>query len=69
MAKNLISGPILAHLAQIRAGKCFFPKIWLRESLDIMVSYHPVQYQKKSAGFFCLVSWWKGYIYICIFNI
>ena len=25
----------------------FFQKIWLRQSLDIMVSYHHVQYQKK----------------------
>ena len=24
-----------------------FPKIWLRQSLDIMVSYQHVQYQKK----------------------
>ena len=45
--KNLVSGLILAHLAQIRAAKFFFSKIWLRQSLDIMVSYHHVQYQKK----------------------
>ena len=25
----------------------FFSKIWLRQSLDIMVSYHHLQYQKK----------------------
>ena len=25
----------------------FFPEIWLFRSLDIMVSYHHVQYQKK----------------------
>ena len=25
----------------------FLKKIWLRQSLDIMVSYHHVQYQKK----------------------
>ena len=25
----------------------FFKKIWLLQSLDIMVSYHHVQYQKK----------------------
>ena len=25
----------------------FFSKIWLRHSLDVMVSYHHVQYQKK----------------------
>ena len=25
----------------------FFSKIWLHQSLDIMVSYHHVQYQKK----------------------
>ena len=46
--KNLVLGPISAHLAQIRTTKfSFFKKIWLRQSLDIMVSYHHVQYQKK----------------------
>ena len=43
MAKNLVSVPILVHLAQI-----FFSEIWLRQSLDIMISYHHVQYQKKT---------------------
>ena len=51
MAKKLVLGPILAHLAQIRAANFFFffffSKIWLRQSLDIMVSYHDLQYQKK----------------------
>ena len=46
MAKNLVLGLILTHLAQ----KCFsfFSKIWLRQSLNVMVSYHHVQYQKKT---------------------
>ena len=45
MAKNLVSGPILT---QIRTAFFFFPKkIWLRQSLGIMVSDHHVQYQKK----------------------
>ena len=48
IAKNLVLGPILAHLAQIRATKfffinlalpIFFSKIWLPQSLDIIVSY------------------------------
>ena len=43
--KNLVLGPILTHLAQIRGTKFFFSKTWLRKSLDIMVSYHHVQYQ------------------------
>ena len=92
MTTNLVSGPILAPLAQIWAPKffsrilpsldvrhccklslyatwengkkpCFrpdfgpfdpnsscqffFPKIWLCQSLNVMVSYHHVQYQKK----------------------
>ena len=55
MAKKLVLGPILAHLAQIRAANFFFffffffffSKIWLRQSLDTMVSYHDLQYQKK----------------------
>ena len=45
MAKNLVLGPNLAYLAQI--GAAIFFLIWLCQSLDIMVSYHNVQYQKK----------------------
>ena len=37
MAKNLVSGLILAHLAQIRTANFllffFFSKIWIRQSL------------------------------------
>ena len=29
-------------------SQIFFFKIWLRQSLDIMVTYHHVQYQKKT---------------------
>ena len=43
MAKNLVYSPILA---QIHAA-IFFSKIWFCQSLDIMVSFHYVQYQKK----------------------
>ena len=47
MAKNLVLALILVHLTQIQAAIFFFFfKIWLRRSLDVMVSY-PVQYQKK----------------------
>ena len=35
-------GPLATNL-----DRNFFSKIWLRQSLDIMVSYHHVQYQKK----------------------
>ena len=47
--KPLVLGPILAHLVQIQADNFFFfkKKIWLRQSLDIMACYHPVQFQKK----------------------
>ena len=48
MAKNLVLGLILAHLTHIRAAKIFFFKIWLPQSLEIMVSYHHLQYQKKN---------------------
>ena len=46
MARNLVSGPILA---QIQAANFFFffSKLSLCQSLDIIVSYHHVQYQKK----------------------
>ena len=33
----------LGPLAQIKATKFFYSKIWLCQSLDIMVSYHHVQ--------------------------
>ena len=46
MAKNPVLSPIFAHLAQILVAN-FFSKIWLNQSLDIMVSYHHVQHQKK----------------------
>ena len=45
MAKNLVSGSTLAHLTQTRATN-FFSKIWLSQSLDIMVNYH-VKYKKN----------------------
>ena len=41
MTKNLVLGLILAHLGP------FFSQIWLRHSLDVMVSYYHVQYPKK----------------------
>ena len=52
MAKKLVLGLILPHLAQIGAANFFFlffffSKIWLRQSLYVIVSYHHVQYQKK----------------------
>ena len=50
--KSFILGLILDHWAQIRAAKWFFFffffKIWVRKSLDILVSYHHVEYQKKT---------------------
>ena len=47
--KSLVLGRILAALAKIRVANfyLFFSKIWLCQSLDIMVSYYHVQYQKK----------------------
>ena len=49
MIKNLVSGAILAYSAKIPVTNFlfFFSKIWLRQSLDIMVSNHDAQYQKK----------------------
>ena len=48
MVKSLVLGPILAHLVQIQATIFFSSKIWLCQSLDIIVSYHHVLYQKKT---------------------
>ena len=42
--KKLVLGIILVYLAQIFF---FFSKTWLRLSLNIMVTYHHVQYQKN----------------------
>ena len=47
MTKKPSFGPDLAHLAQMPAAIFFSSKIWLRQSLDVMVSYQHVQYQKK----------------------
>ena len=51
MAKNLVLGPILAPLAQIRAAK-FFLKKSLASSVyryhGHMVRYHHAQYRKKT---------------------
>ena len=40
------SEPDLTRCVQIRAA-IFFSKIWLCQSVDIIVSYHHIQYQKK----------------------
>ena len=42
--KNLVSGTILACLTQVRTANFFWSKIWLYQSLHIIVSYHHVQY-------------------------
>ena len=47
MAKNLVLGLILAHFGPNSGCQNFFSKIWLCHSLDVMFSYHHVQYQKK----------------------
>ena len=47
MAKKLVSGLILAHLAQFRAANFFFFKN-LASSVTRYHSYHHVQYQKKT---------------------
>ena len=47
MTKNLVLGLTLAHLAQIQAANFFLQKSSC-QSLDVMVSYHHVQYQKKT---------------------
>ena len=57
MTKNLVSGLILAHLAQVRAAIFFFfffknlassfGLVFFFKKLYIMVSYHHVKYQQK----------------------
>ena len=34
-------------VAQIWGAKFFSPKIWLRQLVDVVISYHHVKYQKK----------------------
>ena len=41
-------GPDFGSFSQNLGHNFFFSKIWLSLSLGIMVSYHHVQYQKKS---------------------
>ena len=47
--KNLVLGLSLAHLAQIQTANPPPPlkKIWLHQLLDVMVSFHQAQHQKK----------------------
>ena len=45
--KNFILHPILAYFTQIWTTNFFSSKIWLHQSLDIMVKFHHVQCQKK----------------------
>ena len=40
--------PDLHLLGPNSSHKFFFSKVWFYQSLDIMVSYHHVQYQKKN---------------------
>ena len=53
----IFSGPIF-FFAQIRAAIFFFSIIWLCQSLDVMVSYHHVQYQKK----LMTQTWWENLV-------
>ena len=46
MAKKPHFGRNLVPLG-LNSGANFFSRIWLRQSLDIMISYHHVQYQKR----------------------
>ena len=41
-------GPDLGTLGPNSGHQFFFLKIWLCQSLDIMVSYHHVKYKKKT---------------------
>ena len=50
MAKNLILGLIQAQQAHIRAAKTFLQKSGSVIHQNVMVSYHHVQYQKKTNG-------------------
>ena len=45
MVKNLVSGPILAPLDQIWALKIFFHRFDLYYMLEIVASYHSIQFQ------------------------
>ena len=46
-AKKTHFGPDLGPLGPTLGLEIFFWKIGLRQSLDIMVSYHHIQYQKN----------------------
>ena len=37
-------GPFVPNLGH----QILFSRIWIRQSIDIMISYHHVQYQKKT---------------------
>ena len=46
--KKLSFGPDFVTFGPILDPQKIFQNIWLNQSLDIMVSYHHVQYQKKT---------------------
>ena len=48
MAKKTSFEPDFDPFGPISGRQFFFSKIWLCQSLDIMVSYQYVQYQKKT---------------------
>ena len=54
--QKLVSGLIFAHLAPIQAT-ILLKHIWLCQLLDIMVSYHHVEYQKK-----LMISSWENLV-------
>ena len=47
-SKNGEKNHVGHDLGQLGGHENFYSKMWLRQSLDIMVSYHYVQYQKKT---------------------
>ena len=47
MAKKTSFGSDFGPFSPNSGHQFIFSKIWLRQSLDIMVIYHNVQYQKK----------------------
>ena len=56
MTKNLVSGLILTSLAQIWVPKFFFDGFYLYCILDIVASYHWMQFQ----GYLKNQTWKKG---------
>ena len=57
MTKKPSFGPNFGPFGPNLGRQAFLSKIWLRQSLGVMISYHHVQYQKK-----LMIQFWENLV-------